>query len=256
MNQHPVSVLMVEDVEDDALLLAAELRRGGYKVTFQRVDTEEAMRAALQHQPWDIILCDYTMPHFSGAAALELAKQSAADAPFIFVSGTIGEETAVDAMRSGAQDYVMKTNLARLAPAIERELRDAQTRRENRQAELAMRESEHKYRHLFEALSDAVFVIEETSGRIIDANWRAEALLGLTRMEIVGSNQARFLAPHNGQAGFDALRAAVEGDHPGACELQVIRHDGQVVAVHATASRLELYGWPMLLTVLRATSVP
>lgn len=253
MNKKPVSVLMVEDVEDDALLLVAELRRGGFEVSFERVDTEEGMRAALQRQDWDVILCDFTMPHFSGAAALELAKSSGSDAPFIYVSGTIGEETAVEAMRSGAQDYVMKTNLARLAPAVERELRDAQTRRENRRAEIAMRESEHKYRHLFEALGDAVFVIEETSGRIIDVNRRAETLLGRTRTEILGSNQAQLFAPQNGQPGFDALRAAV-GEQSSGCELQVFRHDGQLVPVHASASRLELYGWQLLLAVLRATS--
>jgi PAS domain-containing protein len=125
---------------------------------------------------------------------LELARESGTDAPFIYVSGTIGEDIAIEAMKSGAQDYVMKTNLARLAPAVERELHEAQTRRESRLAETAMRESEHKYRHLFEALSDAVFVIVEESGRIIDTNVRAEILLGRTRTEILGSNQSRLCA--------------------------------------------------------------
>src|ERR1035437_4795938 len=249
----PIRVLIVEDVEDDSLLLAAELRRGGYAVTFERVDTAAAMRNALQQKTWDIILCDFAMPYFSGVAALELAKEAACDAPFIYVSGTIGEDVAVEAMKSGAQDYVMKTSLARLLP-VERELREARIRRESRRAEAAMRESEHKYRHLSEALGDAVFVIVEESGRIIDTNARAENLLGRTRTEILGSNQAQLFAPKTGQPGLDALRAAAAGAQPGGCEPEVFRHDGRIVPVHASASRIELYDRQLLLTVLHDVS--
>lgn len=249
----PIHVLMVEDVEDDAQLLAAELRRGGYDVSFERVDTAAAMRAALQHKVWDVILCDFTMPYFSGAAALRVANEAGVEAPFIYVSGTIGEDTAVDAMKSGAQDYVMKSNLARLTPAVERELHETHIRRESRQAETAMRESEHKYRHLFEALSDAVFVIDEATGRIIDTNPRAEALLGRTRTEILGSNQAQLFVPINEHPGFDDLRAVAAGELPGGCELE-IRRDGHQLPVHASASRIELHGRPLLLTVLRDVS--
>jgi PAS domain S-box-containing protein len=250
----PIRALIIEDVEDDALLLVAELKRGGYEVVFERVDTAAAMRNALQQKAWDVILCDFTMPYFNGAAALQLAKESGADMPFIFVSGTIGEDVAIEAMKSGAQDYIMKTNLARLAPAVERELHETQVRRESRQAETAMRESEHKYRHLFEALGDAVFVIVEESGRIIDTNARAENLLGRTRTEILGSNQARLFAPQSGRPGFDILRAAANGEHPGGCELEVFRHDGRIVPVHASASRIELYDRQLLLTVLHDVS--
>lgn len=250
----PIRALIVEDVEDDALLLAAELKRGGYEVVFERVDTAAAMRNALQQKAWDIILCDFTMPYFNGAAALQLAKEAGTEAPFIFVSGTIGEDVAIEAMKSGAQDYIMKTNLARLAPAVERELHEVQTRRESRQAETAMRESEHKYRHLFEALGDAVFVIVEESGRIIDTNARAENLLDRTRTDILGSNQAQIFAPLNGQPGFNSLRAVANGERPGGCELEVFRHDGHRLPVHASASRIELYGRPLLLTLLRDVS--
>ena len=250
----PIRVLIVEDVDDDALLLVAELKRGGYELAFERVDTAATMRNALQQKAWDVILCDFTMPYFNGAAALQLAKESGTDVPFIFVSGTIGEDVAIEAMKSGAQDYIMKTNLARLAPAVERELHEVRVRRESRQAEAAMRESEHKYRHLFEALGDAVFVIVEESGRIIDTNARAENLLGRTRTEILGSNQAQLFAPQNGRPGFDVLRAAANGEHPGGCELEVFRHDGRSVPVHASASRIELYDRQLLLTVLHDVS--
>ncbi len=245
-----LSVLIVEDVENDARLLVAELEGGGYTVAFERVDTAAAMRSALQQKNWDLILCDFTMPYFSGAAALKLAREAGCDAPFIYVSGTIGEDVAIEAMKSGAQDYVMKTHLARLVPAVERELDEAQTRRESRRADTAMRESEHKYRHLFEALSDAVFLIDEDSGRIIDTNVRAEHLLGRTRTEILGFNQAKLFAPQRESLAFDCLRAAANGEHAGGCELQMFLQNGQIVPVHASASRIEFHGHPLLLVLL------
>lgn len=131
----PLRVLLVEDSEDDALLVLRELRREGYETCHDRVDTAEAMSAALDDQPWDIIISDYSMPSFSMPAALEMVKGKGLDLPFIIVSGAIGEEAAVSAMRAGARDYVMKGNLARLGPAVERELREAEMRHEHKQME-------------------------------------------------------------------------------------------------------------------------
>jgi signal transduction histidine kinase len=128
----PLRVLIVEDDERDAALLVRELQRCDYEVTFERVDTAEAMSAALEKQPWDIVLSDYTMPCFSGPAALSLVKERALDLPFIIVSGTIGEETAVTSLRAGAHDFLVKGALARLAPAIERERREAGMRAERK----------------------------------------------------------------------------------------------------------------------------
>lgn len=110
-------VLIVDDSADDAELLVLELTRGGYDVVSLRVDTADALQAALAEGGWQIILCDFSMPRFSGEAALRLVKTSGLDLPFIFVSGTMGEELAVGAMKAGANDYVMKDRLARLAPA-------------------------------------------------------------------------------------------------------------------------------------------
>jgi signal transduction histidine kinase len=126
---HPLRVLIVEDSEHDARLLVGELRRGGYLPTVERVQTAADMRAALARQEWDIVLSDYDMPAFSAFAALSVLNESGRDIPFIIVSGTIGEETAVEAMRSGAQDYMIKGNVARLLPAIDREVREAERRR-------------------------------------------------------------------------------------------------------------------------------
>jgi signal transduction histidine kinase len=130
----PLAVLIVEDSEDDAALVVRELQGGGYVPTVKRVETEAAMRAALDDS-WDVIIADYSLPQFSGPAALVLLKSTGLDIPFIVVSGAIGEEVAVAAMKAGAHDYLMKDNLARLVPAIQRELREAEERRRGKRAE-------------------------------------------------------------------------------------------------------------------------
>ena len=133
-------VLIVEDSEDDAELLAIELRRGGYEVEYRRVDTKTDMMAALNEtKSWDIVLADYSMPQFSALAALELLKEWDLDLPFVIVSGKIGEDTAVAAMKAGAHDYIGKGKLPRLIPAVERELREAVLRAEYRDAQLMLR---------------------------------------------------------------------------------------------------------------------
>ena len=128
----PLRALIVEDSDDDEALVLRELRRGGYEVSHERVDTEAAMTAALARDTWDVILSDYAMPQFSGLDALAFLRKTSLDVPFIIVSGTVGEEAAVSAMRSGAHDYVFKGSLGRLCPAIDRELRDAAVRAERR----------------------------------------------------------------------------------------------------------------------------
>ncbi len=132
MEQKRLRVLIVEDSPDDEELVVLELRNGGYAVEHRCVDTEPAMRAALEHETWDVVLSDFAMPAFSGPAALALLREMKLDIPFLIVSGTVGEEAAVAAMRSGANDYVLKKSLTRLCPAIERELREAAARGEQR----------------------------------------------------------------------------------------------------------------------------
>ncbi len=124
--------LIVEDVEGDALLVVRELRRGDFDVTYERVDTAEAMAAALANQAWDIVLSDYSMPRFDAPAALRLLRERNLDLPFIIISGTANEDIAVDALRAGAHDFMAKGKLRRLLPAIERELREASLRAERR----------------------------------------------------------------------------------------------------------------------------
>src|SRR5215207_10971257 len=128
-------ILLIEDSEDDAGLVLREIQRGGYEVEFERVETAEDMQTALTRQVWDLVICDFSLPRFSAPRALELLKKSGIDLPFIISSGTIGEESAVNALKAGAHDFIIKGNFARLLPAIQRELKEAETRRERRERE-------------------------------------------------------------------------------------------------------------------------
>lgn len=181
----PIRVLIVDDSEDDGLLLLRQLKNGGYNPTYGQVDTAEAMNEALDRQTWDIILCDYSMPGFSATAAFDLYKEKGFDLPFIIVSGTIADETAVAAMRAGAHDYLMKDNLARLSPAVDRELREVKIRRERREATAQLRKSEEKYRTLFEDSRDANY-INAAEGELIDFNQSTLDLFGYSREEMIG----------------------------------------------------------------------
>ncbi len=129
----PLRVLLVEDSKDDALLVTLELRRGGYAPVMERVETGSALRAAFP-KGWDLVISDYALPNFNGLEALRLVRELDPDLPFVLVSGTIGEDRAVEALKSGAGDFITKQNLSRLVPAIEREMSDAQVRRERRES--------------------------------------------------------------------------------------------------------------------------
>ena len=131
----PLKVLIVEDSDDDAAMLLRELAHGGYEPVYERIDTSEAMRSSLAEDTWEIVIADHSLPHFSSAAALKVLQELELDVPFIILSGVIGEDTAVDAMKAGAQDYVFKGNMARLIPAVQRELQEAGMRREHRELE-------------------------------------------------------------------------------------------------------------------------
>src|SRR5438046_9700741 len=137
----PLRILIVEDSEDDTQLLVHQLRRGGYDPMHERVDYAATMEQALARQQWDLVIADYSIPNFNSMTALALLKERGHDLPFIIVSGTITEETAVATMKAGAHDYLLKGNLKRLIPAVERELREAKSRRERRRGAEAQRES-------------------------------------------------------------------------------------------------------------------
>ncbi len=183
----PLRILIVEDSEDDGLLLLHELRRSGYDPVFERVDTAETMRSALEQRQWDIVISDYVLPKFGGLAALNIVKESGLDLPFIIVSGKIGEDIAVGAMKAGAHDYLIKGNVTRLVPAVERELREAEVRRERRRAELQLDQSRQKLFETIENISDGFFTLDQ-EWRFTYVNTRAAHLWQKTREELMGKS--------------------------------------------------------------------
>ncbi|MBX3064219.1 MAG: PAS domain S-box protein [Anaerolineae bacterium] len=178
-------VLLLEDSEDDAELVIRRLKQGGYTPSLVRVQTASAMEDALRTQTWDIIISDYSMPQFSAPQALRVLKESAVDLPFIIVSGTIGEDTAVSALLGGAHDFLLKGNLARLVPAVERELREAQERRRRRSAERELRLAEERFSKAFHSSPVAISIATLEQGRYIDVNDSFLKMLGYTRSEVV-----------------------------------------------------------------------
>jgi len=176
----PLRVLIVEDSEDDAELLLRELRRGDYEPTFARVQTAAAMRAALAEQPWDIIIADYSLPQFSAPDALALLQQTGLEIPLVVLSGTIGEEVAVSMVKAGAHDYLMKGNLARLLPTVEREVREAQERQARRLAE----QERDRLAQIIEATTDMVG-IADLEGRGAYINISGRKLLGIGPEEAI-----------------------------------------------------------------------
>src|ERR687894_1266826 len=225
-----LKVLLVEDSEDDALLLVRMLRRGGYDPAWERVDTPAAMEAALDGGSWDLIISDHSMPAFSSLAALGLLRHKEfVDLPFIIVSGRIGEDAAVSAMKAGAHDYLMKDNLTRLNSAIERELRDAEVRRERRQAE-------EKYRSIFENAVEGIFQTT-VDGRFLTANPAMARMLGYeSPEELLGaiSNIRDQLYVEPGRR-EEFYRLALRDGFVSGFEVQMRRKDGNPVWFSANA---------------------
>ncbi len=241
-------ILNLEDNANDAELNEAMLSARWPECSLIRVDTREAFTQALNEGRIDIILSDFSMPGFSGAEALAMARKNRPEIPFLFVSGTIGEDTAIEAMKSGATDYILKHRLMRLIPAVDRALREVEQLAECKRAEEAMRQSEHKYRELFESLEDAAFLTEEHSGKIIDVNRRAESLLGCQRGEILGRTHSTYLKPcppettvNTGSCAYDHWLTAT---------------NGKSFRVHVHTSRLTLYKRSLALQLCRLDPGP
>jgi PAS domain S-box-containing protein len=224
-------VLIVEDNDDDTLLLLAELRRGGFEPQYRRVDNEAAMQAALAEGEWQAVLADHQMPEFSALAALRTLQASGLDLPFIIVSGVIDEATAVAAMKAGAHDFVVKGNLARLTPALARELREADLRRRRVAAEAALQAVQRRFRHLVEQI--AVVVFEAQEGRLVYVSPQIENLLGYSPAEWLGAPDIweRCLHPDDRErvkADFDRPRTPGEAYQ---AEYRLVARDGRAVWV-------------------------
>jgi PAS domain S-box-containing protein len=232
----PLRVLLIEDVQTDADLLVRLLTRAGFAVEHRRVDSAKAMRQALDESAWDLILSDHNMPGFDAPAALEIYRACALDIPFIVVSGAIGEETAVAMMRAGAHDYLLKSNLGRLAPVIERELREAVTRHERRLAAEALAASEAEYRRLFE---NAIMAVSQASpdGRLLRVNQAYARMYGYESpaeaMADVHDIRKQLYA--NAEDRAQVLRVLSEKGFMQPREFPVVRRDGRQLVVLASA---------------------
>ncbi|HWA75429.1 MAG TPA: response regulator [Polyangiaceae bacterium] len=219
----PLSVLLVEDSERDAEIVLIELRKRGFEPSHERVETEDEMRAALARARFDVILSDYSMPTFSGLRALELAQASGVDTPFIVVSGTIGEETAVAALQAGADDFVVKGRLARLAPAIERSMRESAERSARRRAERALRASEERYRRIVETTNEGI-VLTSREGIVRFANARIAGMLGVEAESLPGCSLLDFVHDESREL---ARQCLLEQEFSGQIEARFLRSNGE-----------------------------
>lgn len=219
-SSQPLQVLLVEDSENDAMLLELELERAGYAVACKRVETSAAMTAALHSQIWDLAIADYLMPHFNGLEALGLVKSLGLDLPFIIVSGHITDDTAVAAMKAGAHDYVMKDNLARLGPAVQRELREAEVRSQRRLADQRLK-AEQVFRQAIENSVPSGIAAVDLEGRQTYVNPAFCAMVGWSERELIGMRPPFAYWPADQ---VDAITEAL----------------GQVVASNAPPAGLEL----------------
>lgn len=242
-------LLIVDDSPEDAEMIVRVLRQAGYTLVFERVDTLAAMRSLL-HWEWDLILADYKMPGFSGLDALAEFKTWKRDIPFIIVSGAIGEEGAVDAVKAGAHDYVLKDRLARLVPVVQRAIKDTAARREFRriqrdrdQAEEALGVSEARLRLIMDSIQHGVLIVDPETHVILEINREFAGMVGLPAHEIVGSNCRKFLCPAaKGQCPITDLKQSV--DHS---ERLLIRADGRQIPILKSVRKVVVNGRAQLI---------
>ncbi len=226
-----LQVLVVEDSENDMKLLLEELQRGGYEAVHERVQTPAELISALQRHAWDVVLSDYVLPQFSGPDALKLLRENGFDTPFIAISGVYGEEAAVDMMKAGANDYIVKSNLSRLVPAIERELEAAQSRRARVRAETAMQ----FLAAIVESSDDAIYG-KDLDGNIISWNKAAERIFGYTADEIIGHSIAILYPVDRRDELIDTMERIRQGRRVGLYETVRLRKDGQFIPASVTVS--------------------
>ncbi len=190
MADKPLRLLMIEDSEDDEFLIIRALKKGGYNPVYERVETSPGIQKALREKQWDIILCDYNLPDLIAPAAIALFKEANIDIPLFVVTGAVGEETATECMRLGAKDYIMKNNLSRLCPAIDRELEDAKNRTKQRHAEEKLKIREAQFESIVATSQEWIWATDK-NGEHTYSNAAIENILGYTADEIVKLGAAR-----------------------------------------------------------------
>jgi diguanylate cyclase (GGDEF)-like protein/PAS domain S-box-containing protein len=255
MTAKTIRILINEDSAADAELELREFKRAGLRIAHRIVDTAESFRSALREFAPDVILSDFTMPGFDGMQALAIARQFCPDTPFVYVSGTIGEEHAIRALKNGATDYVLKTNLLRLPAAVERALAEAEARRQRCTIETELRESESVKRAILEASLDCVITIDH-EGKIVEFNPAAEATFGYTRGQALGKPLVELIIPPRfrdaHRRGIAKYLATGEGPILGKrLELEASRADGTAFPVELAVTALLGTSAPMFTAFLR-----
>jgi PAS domain S-box-containing protein len=234
----PIRVLMIEDSATDAKLIIHALRSPGSSLELERVEDAAALRAALEQKSWDVVLSDWSLPTFSALAALEIVKSSGIDLPFIIVSGTIGEESAVQAMRAGARDYVLKGNLVRLRAAVERELSERADREARREAERTARAQETRFRALIENSADAI-TLTARDGTLLYLSPAMARMLGTSTEHLLGSPGAHFIHPDDRQHVAGVMRRIREPDAPSVTlQFRALHRDGSCLWLEAVATNM------------------
>lgn len=224
-----LKILVVEDSNDDALLVLREIQKANYDVNNEIVASADLLKESLQKRKWDIVVSDYVMPGFSGLDALKIVREFDVDLPFIIISGTIGESVAVDAMKSGANDYVMKNNLARLVPAIKRELRESVIRKERKIAKDKLKESEELYRTLVETSPEAIVLID-VRGNILFSNKQGANLVGEKYIHnLKNRNVFEFIFPDDLEIANLNLLKANEGEIVKDFEIRLTHEDRSII---------------------------
>jgi len=250
-------LLFIEDSENDTLFIKRQLEKAGYQIQYNRVEDKQGLKKALTEEKWDAIIADYQLPRFNGLEALHVLQESGIDIPFIIVSGSIGENTAVAAMKAGAHDYLMKDQLDRLVPAIERELREAKLRAERREAIKALQESEKKYRLLFEKANDAIFLMK--GKYFIDCNKKTLEIFGYNKDQILNHTPFQFSPPNqpDGQKseekGLKFIQKALAG-YPQFFEWVHTRVNGDLFHVEVSLNALSMGNDQYLLAIVRDIS--
>lgn len=229
-----LKLLIVEDSLDDSVLLLAELERSGYTPIVERVETSAEFLAALRNQSWDAVISDYALPQFSGPEALELFRNQGLDIPFIMISGVYGEEMAVAMMRAGANDYILKGNLTRLVPALERELEAAQDRRRHKRAMGAMQ----FLSAIVESSEDAIYG-KNLDSLIVSWNPASEALFGYSAEEIIGRPVVTLFPENRRDEMLDILNCIRDGKTVGIRETERLHKSGKIIPVSVTISPIK-----------------
>ncbi len=246
MNDKELRILILEDVPSDAELNQRELRKGGISFTARVVDTREGFIRELEDFRPNLILSDYKLPGFTGLDALSIAHEKCADLPFILVTGTMGEENAVESLKKGANDYVLKDKLFRLVPAVQRALEEANKRAELRQAEEALKENEERYRNLTETAIDAIIGLKAPD--IITLwNGGAERIFGYPKEEALGGNLHEMIVAgdcrEKAYAGMRKFFETGEGPLVGKMiEVTALRKDGKEFPAELSISAVRTQG--------------